>query len=258
MIDTHAHLNFKAFEGEVGAVLGRAEEVGVKKFIVPGSDLETSKRAVDLARKYPEIFASVSIHPFHAKEMSIEVLEQFFVLVAKEKVVAVGETGLDYYRLDKTSKFADYPRQEEQKIVFVQMLKLAQDAKKPLILHCRDAYKEMLEILISEGIKIPGVIHCFSGTKDEAKEFLDLGFYISFSGNITYSDSLVDLVKSVPLEKLLLETDSPYLAPEPYRGKRNEPAYMLEIAKKIAEIKGISLVEVEKKTTENAEKLFKI
>jgi len=258
MIDTHAHLNFQQYEGEVGAVLGRAEKKGVKKFIVPSSNLKTSKKAISLARKYPEVFAAVGIHPLHANEMSIENLQQFYTILSAPKVVGVGEIGLDYFYLDKVSKTAEYPSKKEQKIVLVEMFKLAMDAQLPLILHCRQAYPDLLDILRNEGVEGPGVIHCFMGNLEEAKKFLDLGFFISFAGNLTYSDSLVDLVNFVPLDKLLLETDCPYLTPEPFRGKKNEPAFMIEIAKKIAEIKGISLVEVEKVTTKNAEKLFKL
>lgn len=256
MIDTHAHLNFPEFEGEIAAALGRAFRVGVSKIINIGTDQKTSKESVDLARKYPEIFATIGLHPHHAKEFSIENLEKFFVLLAKEKVVAVGEIGLDFYPLGKTSRYSSYPNKEEQKITFVQMLKLAQDSKLPVILHCREAYPEMLSVLRNEGIKGPGVIHCFSGTPKEAKEFLDLGFFISFTGNITYSKERDEVVKEVPIEKILLETDCPYLTPEPYRGKRNEPAYIVEIARKIAEIKKTTLIEIEKITTQNTEKLF--
>jgi TatD DNase family protein len=256
MIDTHAHLNFPEFKGEISAALSRAKKVGVFKIINIGTDLETSLESVNLARKYPEIFASIGVHPHHAKDFSIESLEKFFVLASKDKVVAIGEIGLDFYPFGKTSRYSSYPSKEEQKMTFIQMLKLAQDCQLPMILHCREAYQDMLSVLRNEGIKGPGVIHCFSGTPKEAKEFLDLGFFISFTGNITYSKERDEVVKEVPLEKILLETDCPYLAPEPYRGKRNEPAYVIEVAKKVAEIKNLALIEIEKITTQNAEKLF--
>jgi len=258
MIDTHAHLNFEKFEGDVGAVIGRAEAKGVKQFIVPSSNLITSQKAVELARRYPEVFAAVGLHPIHAQEMSIEVLQKFYALLSNPKVVAVGEMGLDYFYLGKTSSYAQYPSKDVQKVVFIQMLKLAKDANLPIILHCREAYKDVLAILLNEGVRGPGVVHCFMGSVSEAKAFLDLDFHISFTGNITYSEELNEVIKSVPLERLLLETDAPYLTPESHRGERNEPAYLAETAYKIAKVKGISLAEVEKQTTENAKKLFKL
>ncbi|MCX6807119.1 MAG: TatD family hydrolase [Candidatus Berkelbacteria bacterium] len=258
MIDTHAHLNFEKFKDDVGAVLGRAIDKGIKKFIVPSSNLENSKRAVDLARKYPEVYAAIGLHPIHAKEMSINVLQHFYTLLSAPKIVAVGEIGLDYFYLGKSSKYAEYPSKEEQKVVLIEMLKMAQDTRLPLILHCREAYSDLFNIIQNEGIIGPGVIHCFMGDKDIAKKFLDLGFFISFTGNITFGQSLNSIVKYVPTDKILIETDAPYLTPEVYRGKRNEPAYLIEVARKIAEVKKIPLVEVESATDKNAQKLFKI
>lgn len=260
LIETHAHLNFPEFKNDIAGAIYRAKKIGVFKIINIGTNLETSFESINLARKYPEIYATVGLHPQETHEVTIEEIEKYFVLLSKEKVVALGEIGLDFYTSEKVGKYSKYPSKEEQRIIFIQMLKLAQDTKLPVILHCRDAYEEMIKILISEGIKIDGVIHCFSSNLLIAKKFLDLGFHLSFCGNITYKkiDSINDVVREIPLSKILLETDSPYLTPEPFRGKRNEPAYILEITKKVAEIKKIPLVEVEKKTTENAEKLFKL
>lgn len=258
MIDTHTHLNFEKFSDDVHDVIKRAHKNGVEKFIVPSSNLDTSLKAVKLASKHPEVYAAVGIHPIHAKEGSIEVLQKLYTLLSAPKVVAVGEIGLDYFYLDKMGSHAKYSLPEEQKVILIELLKLAKDAKLPVILHCRQAYREMLKILQGEGREWFGVAHCFMGTVEEARKFLDLGFYISFAGNITYSNALDELIKFVPLERLLVETDSPYLSPLSQRGKRNEPAFMVETVQKIAETKKVEFWEIAEKTTENAKNLFNL
>lgn len=262
MIDTHVHLNFEKFSikggDDIDAVIDRAKAKGVKAFVIPSSNLNTSKKAVGLSKEYPELFAAIGLHPIHAKEMSIDTLQQFYTLLSAPKVVAVGEFGLDYFYLDKSSTYADFPSKIEQKVVFIEMLKLAQDARLPIILHCREAYEDLITVLKNEGVRSPGVIHCFMGSIEIAKEFLDLGFYISFTGNITFDNSLDSVIKFVPMEKMMIETDAPYLTPKVYRGKRNEPAYLIEVARKVAEIKKMPLAEVEKITEENAKKFFNI
>jgi len=258
MIDTHAHLNFEKFEGEVAAVISRAKAVGIRRFIVPSSNLETSKKAIHLSHRHPEISAAIGLHPIHASELTIEAFQRFYSLASQPKVVAIGEIGLDYFYLNKTSEYAHYPSKEEQRAVLVQFLKLAKDANLPIILHCREAYPDLLNLLKGEGVSGGGVIHCFMGSLEEAEAFLKMGFCLSFAGNITYSGKLDEVVRVVPLERLLLETDAPYLAPEPYRGKRNEPAFMVETAQKIAQLKGISLAELEKQTDQNVERLFSL
>ena len=258
MIDIHAHLNFEKFVSDVAGPIVRAKKMGVKKIIVPSSNLENSKIAIKLADRHPEIYAAVGIHPVYGEGVSLEVIGQLYTLLSAKKVVAVGEVGLDYYYFNKESQYRRYPSSEKQKTILIQMIKLAQDARLPLILHCREAYNDLIEFLQKEGIKDSGVIHCFQGDKKQAKKFLERGFYLSFDGNITYGSSLDDVIFEVPLERIMIETDSPFLTPVPYRGQRNEPAYLIEVAKQIAKIKNIPLVEVEKITENNAKTVFKV
>lgn len=257
MIDTHAHLNFKAYENDLYSVIKRARDKGVKKFIVPSSNIETSKKAIEIARKYEEVFVCIGLHPIHSNELSIENLEVLYTLLSSKEVVGVGEIGLDYFYLGKTSYYSRHPNKITQKKVLVEMINLAQDASMPLIFHCREAHKDMLSILKSEKVE-KGAIHCFSGEKEDLRGYLNLGLYVSFSGNITYSSQFDDLINFTPLDRLLLETDCPYLAPVPYRGQRNEPSYIIITAKRIAEIKKIPLIKLEQVTDENADKLFKL
>ena len=245
-------------ENDVDKVICRAKKSGVKKFIVPSSNLENSKKAIMLSEKYPEVYAAVGLHPAHGSEVSLSFYEEIAKLLLAKKVVAVGEVGLDYYYFNKESKYSRYPSKEEQQAILRQMIKLAGDVKLPLILHCREAYSDLLSVLKQEGVCGHNVIHCFMGSKEEAKEFLNLGFYLSFCGNITFDNKLDEIIDFIPLEKILIETDSPYLAPVPHRGERNEPAFLIEIARKVAKIKDTPLVSVEMQTEKNAEKLFNL
>ncbi len=260
-IDTHAHLNFPEFKTEVPAVLGRAKEARVERIINVGVDLDSSKQSLDLARKYPEVYATVGFHPHCAKDLDIESKGKMITFSNHEKVVAVGEIGLDYYFLKRSSKYADYPTRDEQIFCFEQMLDLALETGLPAIIHSREADADILGILKSYHGQLRAVMHCFSGDWDFAEKILDLGFAISFTGTITFKNATPDTlkaVKKIPLGSMMIETDCPYIAPEPYRGKRNEPSYVTETAKKIAEIKGISLAEVEQETTKKAMKFFGI
>jgi TatD DNase family protein len=256
-IDTHAHLDLPEYKTEVSAVLGRAGDVGVVKVINVGVDVESSKHCVDLARKYPEVYAAVGIHPESAKELDIESQNRLYSFIANKKVVAIGEIGLDYYYLKRSSKYSSYPTRQEQMFCFEQMLDLALETRLPAIIHSREADTDMHGILKSYHGQLRAVIHCFSSDIYFAQKLLDMGFMISITGNITYKNpELIEAVKEIPLSSLMIETDSPFLTPEPYRGKRNEPAYVIEVAKKIAEIKGVPVAEIEAKTTENAIKFF--
>lgn len=260
-IDTHCHLNFPEFKTEVPAVLGRAKEARVGKMINVGIDLDTSKQSLDLARKYPEIYATIGFHPHCAKELDIESRGKLVALSNHEKVVAVGEIGLDYYFLKRSSKYANYPTRDEQLFCFEQMLDLALETGLPAIIHSREADADILGILKSYHGQLRAVMHCFSGDWSFAEKILDLGFAISFTGTITFKNASLDTleaVKRTPLGSIMIETDAPLIAPEPHRGKRNEPAYVVEIAKRISEIKGISLAEVEEETTKKAMKFFGI
>jgi len=260
LVDTHAHLNFPEFKHEVPAVLGRAKSAGVDKIINVGVDLPTSKTSCDLARRYPEVYATVGIHPHSALDLDIESRGILLAYAGQQKVVAVGEIGLDYYYLKRSSQFARYPSREEQIFCFEQMLDLAMETNLPIIVHCREAEADILAILKSYSGNLKGVLHCFSGDYAFAEKILDIGLAISFTGNITFKNSIEiqDAVKRIPIGSIMVETDSPYLTPEPYRGKRNEPANVIEVAKKIAEMKDLPLAQVELETTKKACKLFKI
>lgn len=250
-IDTHAHLNFKAFNSDFDTAILRAQKAGIEKIILVGSNLETSQKAVKIAKKYNFVFAAVGLHPIHVKDETFN--EAVFLKLAKEKkVVAIGETGLDYYH-DRTNAF-------DQQAVFLKHLSLANIVGKPVILHSRDAGQDILSVLMTQTPLPRGVFHCFSEDWQFAKIILDLGFYISFTGIITFSKNYANLevVKNIPLKKMLIETDSPFLTPEPHRGQRNEPALLVEVAKKIAELRKISLEEVAENTTQNAKDLFKL
>lgn len=260
LIDTHCHLDMKEFRHEVASILSRAKEKGVEKVINVGNDMKSSKDSIDLARRYPEIFATVGIHPEASKELDIETRGQLLEYAKHDKVVAIGEIGLDYYYLKRSSQYAHYPTREEQIFCFEQMLDLALETNLPVVIHNRESDADLLAILKSYAGSLRGVVHCFSGNLDFANKILDLGFAISFTGNITFKNNrdIATVIERVPIASIMVETDAPFLAPEPYRGKRNEPAYVLEVARKIAEIKKMCLAEVEMETSRKARKLFKL
>jgi len=259
-VDTHSHLDFPEFKAEIPAALGRAVDSGVKKIINVGVDLDTSKTSNDLARRYPEIYAAVGIHPHSALDLDLDVRPELTKFSANRKVVAVGEIGLDYYYLKRSSQFAKYPGREEQIFCFEQMLDLALELHLPVIVHTREADTDTLAVIKSYAGALRGVVHCFSGNYEFAKKILDAGFLLSFTGNITYpkNSQVIEVIQKVPLGSIMIETDCPYLPPEIYRGQRNEPAYVIEVAKKIAEIKELSLAEVERSTTKKAESFFRL
>lgn len=258
LIDTHAHLDFPEFKGEIGSAIARAGDVGVKKIINVGVDMPTSKRSVEIARHYPEVFATIGLHPHSSLDLDMEVRPFMTALAQNRKVVAIGEIGLDYYYLKRSSKFANYPKREDQIFCFEQMLDLALELRLPVIVHSREADADIYAILKSYSGALRGVVHCYSGDYDFAKKILDLNFLISFTGNITYkkSESVLEAVKKIPLGSMMVETDCPYLSPQPHRGERNEPAYVIEVAKKIAEIKQIPISTVENSTTKKANQFF--
>jgi TatD DNase family protein len=278
LIDTHAHVNFQAFSADRNEVVKRTLAAGCWLINV-GSNFATSTRAVEMAGEHPSgVFAAIGLHPGHLEEGTIDEAEadvrsseekfdpkNYRVLAGNKKVVAIGETGLDYYRLSEKYKPIEEIK-DKQKKVFSEHLELAKELDLPLILHCRgskenptDAYEEMLQILEKSG-EVRGVIHCFGGNFRQASRFIELGFYVGFTGIITFpkTEELKNIAKSLPLDKILIETDCPYLAPEPYRGKRNEPLYVEWVARKIAELKNISYEEVAEITSKTAKKLFKI
>src|SRR4030042_4385824 len=248
-IDTHAHLNFKDFENDYSQVIERAFNADVKNIINVGSNLETSKKAITIAKEFNDVYAAIGLHPIHIGDPSTapgagEKFDEIsFVKLAKnKKVVAIGETGLDYY-YDKSNS-------DTQKEVFEKFLKIANLVNKPVILHSRDAGEDILAILTAQPIEPLGVMHCFSENWDFAKVVLDMGLYLSFTGVITFTKNqeTLEVIREAPLDRIMIETDCPYMTPEQYRGKRNEPAYVVEVARKIAEIKKIPLEKVAEQT----------
>lgn len=253
LIDSHAHIQGKEYAGEVAAVIERARQAGVEKIIAVGGagDMTSNTEAVTLAESFPDIYATVGMHPHDAKDVGPEDLAGLKELSAHPKVVAVGETGLDYY-------YSHSPH-EVQRRVFAQFIHMARETELPIVVHERDAAKDAAELLRAEGeANLRGVIHCFTGDYQAACKYLDLGFYISFTGIITFknADPLREVVRRVPLDRMMVETDSPYLTPVPHRGKRNEPAHVRWVAETIAKVKGVDLETVARVTSENVRDLF--
>lgn len=253
LVDTHAHLDGNQFKDDLDQVLTRADEAGIKQILTIGCDLQSSAKSVELANRYSCIHAAVGIHPHDAQEATTEGLALLETLLAAPKVVAIGEIGLDFYR--------DRSPRDQQREAFRRQIRLAKRLNKPIIVHDRDAHDEVLQILREEDAQqVGGVLHCFSGDLAMAKACLDLGFYLSFTGTITYpkNEDLRKVVAGVPIDRMLIETDCPYLSPQPFRGKRNEPAYVKLTAEKIAEIKGLTMADVSRITNRNVFDLFGI
>jgi len=279
-IDTHAHLNFREFEEDYQEVIKRAFESGIEGIINVGSNLKNSYRAIAIAKRYKKgVWAAVGAHPIHIvggyglftqdgtrpslimDDYEMETygelvsIDSFEEAIRENKVVAIGEIGLDYFVYPEKIKRGQRINKEIQKDCFSLFLQMSREAKLPVIMHSRESMPDFLKILQKQH-NIKGVVHCFPGGLDEAKKILELGLYISFTGLITFARDWDRVIKYIPLERFLIETDCPFMTPEPYRGKRNEPAYVTEVAKKIAELKNLSLEKVARKTTENARDLF--
>ncbi len=253
LVDSHAHLDNNQFKNDLDQVLKNAEVAGVKHILTIGCDLQSSAKSVALANQHKCISAAVGIHPHDAMEATPEGLALLEGLASAPKVVAIGEIGLDFYR--------NRSPHEQQRHAFRQQIRLARQVDKPVIVHDRDAHAEVLQILHEEGAaEVGGVLHCFSGDLEMAQACLDMGFYLSFTGNITYPKNieLREVVAGVPVDRILVETDCPYLSPQPFRGKRNEPAYVRLTAEKIAEIKGLTFDDISRITSRNAYDLFGI
>ncbi len=252
LIDTHAHLDFNQFDGDRDMVLYRAEENGVRRIITIGIDLATSRKSIELAEQYPMVHAAVGIHPHDVAKASPADLEEIKALLEHPKVVAIGEVGLDFY-------YHHSPEDVQRKFLKI-FLEWSLAGGKPLIIHTRDADAAVLGILRERSrAGWNGVFHCFSGDARMAEKVLEMGFHISFTGNITFKNSTSAAVMAkVPLERLMVETDCPFMAPVPHRGKRNEPAYVQLVAQKIAEVKGCAFHTVAAQTTGNAINLFKL
>ncbi|MCM8783658.1 MAG: YchF/TatD family DNA exonuclease [Candidatus Omnitrophica bacterium] len=251
LIDTHCHLDFSEFDKDRDEVINRAKDRGVKYFINVSSDYSSNLKSLELANKYPEIYVSLGIHPHYAKDVDESIFERIREL-AKEnkKVIAIGEVGLDFYK--------NISPKEIQLEIFKRFLELAEELNLPVIVHNRNAPKEILEVIKKFSLK--GVFHCFSGDNDFLKEVLNLGFYISFTANITYpnAENLCEIVKETPIEKILLETDSPFLSPQEKRGLRNEPANLVYLVEKLAELKGLSKEDIIRISGLNAVQLFRL
>ncbi len=251
LIDSHCHLDFEAFDADREDVIGRSREAGIGFIVNVGSSLEGTKASLELAGKYDFIYAAAGIHPHEADKIREKELNEFESLLAARKIAAIGEIGLDYFK--------NFSSKENQKKLFIALLKVARGKNLPLIIHNRDAHEDTMSVLRNTmGGSVKGVMHCFSGDKTLLDECLDLGLHVSFTCNITFkkAENLRDVVREAPLERLLLETDAPFLAPQAFRGKRNEPSYLKFLAEKISEIKNVSFEEVAGVTSENAKNLF--
>jgi TatD DNase family protein len=252
-VDTHCHLDFDDFAGDREDILARAKLAGVQQIVTVGIDLPSSKRALALAEDNGEIYATVGIHPHSAKVLSPEDIRELLSLGSKSQVVAYGEIGLDFFR--------DYKAQSVQVTCMEAQLNLARQLGLPVVIHNREAHQKILQILRKNKIwEMGGVMHCFSGDWSLAKKCLDLGLYLSIAGPVTFAKSqiLQELAQICPLDRLLLETDAPFLAPVPKRGKRNEPAFLLYTAEKIASLRKLPLEDVAKQTSLNARLLFRL
>ncbi len=252
LFDTHAHLNDPAFDPDREELLESFACAGVGLVMNAGCSLESSRDIVAMADKYPWLYASVGSHPDSANEVDEEVLEEYRKLCKlSDKVKAIGEIGLDYY-------YEDIPREIQQRAFRMQM-ELAQELDLPVIVHERDAHNDGLAI-VKEFPKVKGVFHCYSGSAEMARQLVDLGWYIGFTGVLTFKNArkAVETAASIPLERIVLETDCPFMAPEPFRGKRNHPGYLYRMAEKLAEIRGISVEQVHAATYENGKRLYRI
>ena len=281
LIDSHCHLDFPEFKNDLIEVIKRAEEAGIKIILNPGCNFATSRKAVELAQRFENIYAAVGVHPHDSIQINKESIQELEELAQNKKVVAIGEIGLDYFRMRNT--------REVQLAAFEKQLELAQKLNKPVIIHSRESDEDIFKILdkfisnksavadnrtnesrvsgtndrtirTSPSGELRGVFHCFGGNWDFAEQVLAKGFLIGLTGIVTFpgAKNTHEVAKKIPLDKLLVETDAPFLAPQKHRGQRCEPAYVAEVAEKIAELKGVSVEEVAEVTTKNSEELFKI
>jgi len=252
LIDTHCHLTFEQLAGDVEAVIERSIAAGVVGWVTVGTDPEQNRKAIELASKFDNMYAAVGIHPHDAKDVTAETTAELKKLAQNEKVVAIGETGLDFHY--------DFSKRQEQKHVFAEQLKIAAELNLPVIVHCREAFDETMEILERYGCGVKKVVfHCFGGTARQAKIVLNYGFYISFTGVVTFknAENIRQAVKTVPLDRLMLETDCPYMSPEPMRRQKiNEPALMIHTAKRLAELKEMDLADFAKVVTDTSRAFF--
>ena len=251
LFDTHAHLNDPAFDADRDTLISSLPEKGIGFVLNAGCSLQSSHDCIALAEKYPFIYASVGSHPDSADEVNDEVIEKYRILCKHDRVKAIGEIGLDYY-------YEDIPREIQQRAFRMQM-QLAQEVGLPVIVHEREAHQDGL-MIVKEFPKVTGVFHCYSGSAEMARQLVNMGYYIGFTGVLTFKNArkAVETATSVPLDRIVLETDCPFMAPEPFRGKRCDPGYLYRMAERLAELRGISVEEVQAVTTQNAKKLYRI
>jgi TatD DNase family protein len=282
LIDTHAHLDFPDFVNDLEDVLRRAEQADVKRIITIGTSIHSSRRAIELAEKYPAVYAAIGVHPSHVEESEDDVITPLRELAKNPRVVAIGETGLDYHRLPSEevakeeqvqvmtalrsetdeeieAQIRDGAYKSKQASLFQQQLDLALELGLNVVIHQRDAWEDTLEVIRSYTGKVRGVFHCFGGTLDQADEVLDLDHLVSFTGIVTFKTGVAvrQVAAEIPLWKFMIETDCPYLAPAPFRGKRCEPEHTRIVAEAIAAARGVSLEEIAESTTETAEQFFR-
>ena len=251
LFDTHAHMNDPAFDEDREAVLLGLKDKGVSRMMNIGCCLESSRDCVAMAEKYPFVYATVGTHPDSADEVDEAVLEEYRQMAQHPKVMAIGEIGLDYY-------YETIPREIQQRAFRLQM-ELARELGLPVVVHERNAHDDGMRI-VKEFKDVTGVFHCYSGSAEMARQLVDMGWYIGFTGVLTFKNArkAVETAERIPLERIVLETDCPFMAPEPFRGKRNDPGYLWRMAERLAEIRGISVEEVHRITTENANRLYRI
>ena len=251
LFDTHAHMNDRAFTQDQAELLQSLPDKGIGLLMNPGCDFNDSLLSVKLAERYPYIYAAVGTHPDAADEVNDEVIEAYRKLCSHEKVKAIGEIGLDYH-------YEDIPRNIQLRAFRMQM-ELAREVQLPVIVHEREAHEDGMAI-VKDFSDVTGVFHCYSGSAEMAKQLVDLGWYIGFTGVLTFKNArkAVETAASIPLERMVLETDCPYMAPDPFRGKRNDPSYLYRMAEKLAEIRGLSVEEVAAVTFENGKRLYRI
>ena len=254
LIDTHCHLTFEELAGDIEQVLQRSKDAGVTSWITVGTDTQENRKALELAARFENMYAAVGIHPHDAKSVTADTIAALEKLAQNEKIVAIGETGLDYHY--------DFSTPQDQKRVFAQQLEIATELNLPVIIHCREAFDDTLEILEQFGRDVQKVVfHCFSGSAEQAKVVLDKGFYISFTGVVTFKNARIkqQAAEIVPLDRLMLETDCPYMSPEPMRKQKvNEPALMIHTTKFLAQLKQMDLADFAKAVTATAKTFFNL
>lgn len=254
MIDSHCHINDSLYIGNPAEYVKEAEKAGVFGFLVVGFDIPSSIDAVNIAKQFKGCFSAVGVHPSDVKKIELKDLKQIEEIAKQDKVIAIGEIGLDYY-WDKEEAAKD-----KQKEFFIKQIEIANKLDLPISIHCREAIDDCLQILKSNPVKRGGIMHCFAGSVESAKEFIKLGFLLGFGGTVTFKNAVrpKEVVVSIPSTSYVLETDAPYLTPDPYRGKENHSKYLYLIRNKIAELRNIAPEQVEKETNENFKRVFKI